>query len=101
MIKRGQYKIVRVDGTETVINEAPTIDSVHKAIGCDCIDTVIVTKDIYDMAETVMLVDDTGMLTNKPINKRATALMEVLYKPPYNPIHGDVVLCNDKDFGNG
>ena len=49
--------------------------------------------------QTVMFVDDTGMLDRKPVNAKATDLMMKAFDPQYPySIHGDVVICNDGDF---
>ena len=93
MIAQGTYKIIRVDGTETVEAEKPSISKIMKAIKCECLDSVTLGNDI------VMLVDDTGMIDGKPVNKAATALMLKRFGPKYpNKIHGDVVIINDLDF---
>lgn len=68
------YRIIRVDGTETEIHERPTIRAIHAAIGCDCCDTVILSKDSWGRAAIVMMVDDTGMIDGRPVNEKATAL---------------------------
>jgi hypothetical protein len=55
-IKRGEYKIIRVDGTEVLHEEKPVMGRILKDIGADLFDTVIL--DRKEMV--VMLVDDTG-----------------------------------------
>lgn len=40
-VRRGEYRIIRVDGTEQLVEEKPTLDRVYQIIGCDCVDTVI------------------------------------------------------------
>ncbi len=95
---RGQYRIIRVDGSETVVEEKPTIKAAHKAIGCNCIDTVTLTRGRHH-AIIVMLVDDTGMIDGKPVNEKATEMARVVFGPAYPySIHGDVVIANDGDF---
>ncbi len=96
-VKRGEYKIIRADGTEEIISQRPTLSAVHKAIGCDCCDTVILTRGSDE--PIVMMVDDTGMIDGKPVNPKATELYHSVSRPgnPYS-IHGDVVIVNDGDF---
>ncbi len=100
MVKRGEYLIIRVDGTEELIREKPTLEALHRAIGCDCIDAVNLDRKIP--AEIVMIVDDTGMIDRKPVNARATQLAQAAYAAAgrYSPysIHGDVAIVNDRDF---
>lgn len=93
--KRGTYLIIRVDGSEETIEKHPFLKTICKQIGCDCIDTVLIDRK----SETVMIVDDTGMVDGKPVNAKATELYHAICKPgtPFS-IHGDVAICNDRDF---
>ncbi len=99
-VRRGEYRIIRVDGTEELIEAKPTIDAVCKAIGCDCIDTVSIGKNRANgSADLVMMVDDTGMVDKKPLNPKATALYHSVCKPgTVFGIHGDVAIVRDEDF---
>jgi hypothetical protein len=92
---RGQYKVMLVDGTETVHEGKPPIAEIERLIGCDALDTVTLDRK----RQTVMFLDDTGMLTRKPVNEKATAQMKQAFgqQYPYS-IHGHVVICNDGDF---
>lgn len=92
MVAQGTYKIIRVDGTEIIEKEKPSISKIMKAIGCEYLDTVTLGQDI------VMLVDDTGMIDGKPVNKAASALMLKRFSNYPNKIHGDVAIVNDLDF---
>ena len=92
---RGQFLVIRIDGSEEVHNRRPTIRSVEHALGADILDTVILDRD----NQVVMLVDDTGLIDRLPVNERATALVREVFGPRYpNKIHGDVAICNDEDF---
>lgn len=95
LVERGSFKVIRVDGSEQLFDEKPTLAKVHRAIGCECFDTVILDRK----REIVMLVDDTGAVDNKPINRKATALYHSVCFPgnPYS-IHGDVAIVCDGDF---
>ena len=94
-LKRGEWKIIRVDGTEATVQSKPTLQAVYEAIGCENIDTV--TLDHKN--QVVMMVDDVGMIDGKPVNKKATALMKEAFGRGYpNAIHGDVAIVNDEDF---
>lgn len=95
MVEPGSYRIIRVDGSEEVVNQKPTIGKIHAAIGCDCLDMVLLDRE----REIVMAVDDTGMVDGKPVNPKATALAREAKGQSYPwSIHGDVVIVSDKDF---
>lgn len=95
IIKPGQYKVIRVDGTETMHEEKVTLGKIYNAIGSESIDTVILDPT----NEQIMCVDDTGMLDCRPINEKATALYRAVCRPgTLGNIHGDVVIVNDADF---
>jgi hypothetical protein len=94
-MESAQYKLIRVDGSETVHHGKVSIAEIGKLIGCDGLDTVTIDRK----RQTVMFVDDTGMIDGKPVNAKATALYHAVSKPG-NPcsIHNDVVIVNNKDF---
>lgn len=95
----GTYKVLRTDGAIIMCAEKPNLTTIRKAIGCKSIDTVILSWSQEGLAGTIMLVDDTGMLDEKPVNETATKLMRAIFGPEYpNRIHGDVAICNDGDF---
>jgi hypothetical protein len=92
----GTYKVILVDGTETIHQDKPSIAEIMRLIDCDCLDTVTIDRK----RQTVMFVDDTGMLDGKPVNAKATALYHAICRPgTVHQIHGDVVIVNDGDFG--
>lgn len=100
LMKQGEYLVIETNGKETRVEEKPTMARILAAIGCTGLDTVCLTKG-PDGAETVMCVDDTGLIDHKPYNETATLLYRVLChpKPIYEqPICGNVVLVHDKDF---
>lgn len=97
-IRRGEFKIIRVDGREELIEEKPTLDRIHKAIGCDTIDAVPLTFS-HNAPALVMIADDNGMIDGKPVNQKATELYRAICKPAtFYSIHGDVAICDDRDF---
>ncbi len=96
-VVRGEYRILRVSGEETLIPMRPSLDMIQKAIGCTCLDTVILSRKA-GRPETVMLVDDTGMIDNKPVNPKATELYLAVAPKTAFHIHGDVAIVNDRDF---
>lgn len=98
--KPGQFKIIRVDGTEQIISQRPTIRAICQFLGCDSIDTVNVTRAFQGNRKAViMAVDDTGMIDGKPVNAKGTALYHAICRPGVtHPICGDVALAYDKDF---
>jgi hypothetical protein len=94
-IRRGEYLIIRVDGTETRVEEKPTLHKLYRDIGCQCADTVTLDHK----RQILMFVDDTGMVDGKPVNPKATALYHGRCKPgTVFAIHGDVAVVNDEDF---
>jgi hypothetical protein len=95
IIRRGEYKIIRVNGDETIYEEIPQMWRICAAIGCSCIDTVILDHK----RKQIMMVDDTGMIDGKPVNDKATALYRAICRPgTIHSIHGDVAIVNDADF---
>jgi len=95
-MKRGQYKIIAVDGTETIINKRPTTAAIRLAIGADGLDTVTLS---HSPPILVMFVDDTGAINGKAANATATALYLELCSPgTTHQICGDVAIVNDADF---
>lgn len=93
-VKCGEYRIIRVDGTEEFHEEKPTIRALSRIIGCDTVDTVNLRRD-----SNIMVVDDTGMIDGKPVNPKATEIYHSVCRPgTIHAIHGDVVIVNDRDF---
>lgn len=98
-LKLGTFMVIRVDGTESLIEEQPTIRKVYVAIGCDVIDTVILVRNGNgETADIVMMVDDCGMIDGKPVNPKATELYHSVCRPGAGSIHGDVAIVRDEDF---
>jgi hypothetical protein len=95
VMKQQRYKVILVDGTETVHQGNPSIAEIQTIIGCDGLDTVTIDRRL----NTVMFVDDTGMMDRRPVNSKATSLYHSICRPG-NPcsIHGHVVIVNDRDF---
>jgi hypothetical protein len=91
-IKRGQWLVIRVDGAEELNQGEPSREEVHRPIGATCCDSV--TLQFADGADSiVMLVDDTSMLTDKPIIPKATKLYRGRCKPgTTHSIRGDVAI---------
>lgn len=86
---RGEYKSIRTDGTETTFPGNVSIAEICRLIGCDTLDTVTIDR----RRQTVMFVDDVGMLDGKPVNPKATALYHAIFRPgTVYQIHGDVVI---------
>ena len=92
---QGGYKLIRVDGSESFVEGKPTIGKIQASIGCDCCDSVTIDR----RNQIIMLVDDTGMVDGKPVNRKATALAAEAFGPQYPySIHGDVAIVWDGDF---
>ena len=95
-VRQGEYHIIRVDGTELLVKEKPTLRAVQKAIGAESVDTVCLDKRTRTQ---IMIVDDTGMIDGKAVNPKASELYHSICKPgTVFSIHGDVAICNDLDF---
>jgi hypothetical protein len=95
-VKRGEYRVIRIDGTEILVEEKPNLRTITRAIGAESIDTVSLDKRTRTQ---IMVVDDTGMIDGKPVNPKATELYHAICKPgTVYAIHGDVAICNDLDF---
>jgi hypothetical protein len=60
-LKQGQYKLIRVDGSETTHEGKPSIAEIQQLIGCDSLDTVTIDRKHL----MVMFVDDTGIASEK------------------------------------
>jgi hypothetical protein len=94
-MESGTYKIIRIDGSETIHRGKSSLSEIMRLIGCSSLDTVSIDR----RRRTVMFVDDTGMIDNKPVNAKATALYRAVCKPgTLHQIHGDVVIVNDGDY---
>ena len=95
MSKLCNIKIIRVNGDteDHVASKRNLLMAVHKLIGVEVCDTVLLK------AGKVMIVDDTGAIDGKPINFKATDLYHKKcgWVTP-NSIHGDVAICTDLDF---
>jgi hypothetical protein len=88
---RGEYEIIRVDGTQTIHQGKISLAEIQHIISCDTLDTVTIDR----RRQTVMFVDDTGMLDGKPVNAKATALYHrVCRLGTVHQIHGDVVIAS-------
>jgi prenyltransferase beta subunit len=69
-LKPGQYKVIGTDGSESIHIGKPTIRAIQLLIGCDGLDHVTIDR----RRQTVMFVDDTGMIDGKQVNAKATTL---------------------------
>ena len=94
-MKRSHYKVIRADGTETVHHGAPSVADICRLIACDMLDTVTIDR----LRQTVMFVDDSGVIDGKPVNPKATTLYHRVCKPgTLHQIHGHVVILNGRDI---
>jgi hypothetical protein len=88
-----QHRLIRVDGTQLVLDTRPSLDEIRRLIGCDALDIVIINR----RRQTFMLVDDTGMIDGKPVNAEATRRYHAICKPnTTHQIYGDVVILDDR-----
>jgi hypothetical protein len=88
-VSSGTYKLIRCDGSEAVFSGKISLAEIERLIGCTGLDHVTIDR----LRQTVMFVDDTGMVDGKPVNPKATALYHAVSTPgnPYS-LHGDVVI---------
>lgn len=78
----------------SLMGSSPTLSKIHQLLGCKCFDSVTL-----DSNGTVMIVDDTGIIDNKPVNAKATKLYLGICRPgATGEIRGDVAIVNDNDF---
>jgi len=88
-----QHRLIRTDGTETILEKRPSFEEIRRLIGCDALDIVTINR----RRQTVMLVDDTGMIDGKPVNVEATRRYHRICRPgTIHQIHGDVVILDDR-----
>lgn len=101
MPKPGSYLLLPSSHSVGFIHEKPTIPELHKALGCDCLDTVNL-KNGY-----VMMVDDVGAPVtlpdappgkNLPVNELASAMVNFYRKTEGYIIYGPAVVVWDLDF---
>jgi hypothetical protein len=98
-IERGQWLVIRIDGTEEPMEGKPSIGKIYRALGVTCCDCVTLRFAENGHDAIVMMVDDTGMVDGKPVNPKATELYHARCKPGcMSAIHGDVAIVNDEDF---
>lgn len=96
-LQPGQYLIVRVDGSEERIAQKPTIAAIHRAIGCEMLDTVNLRLGPDGDAALVMVVNGSEASYSRPVNHKAS---EIKGRSRY-PIHGDVAIVCDSDLEPG
>lgn len=91
-------RLIRTDGTITVLDAPQSIQDVCRLIGADALDVVRLRH--LGSPAMVMLVDDSGMIDGRPVNPEATKLYHANCVPgTVYQIHGDVVVAPDGDFG--
>ena len=85
--------LIKADGTVTEIEPKNGTDfqlqECYKLLGCDMIQ-VIPTR-----AGRIMVIDEEGKLNNKPVNREATAMVELF---PGDYIVGDALICSEDQF---
>jgi hypothetical protein len=91
MIKPGQYRVIRVNGSDEVVDQKPTLKRIYASIDADRIDIVTLSWGAGHITDLVMLADDTGRIDGKPVNEKASEIAGVT-------ICGDVAIVHDQDF---
>ncbi|NLZ10855.1 MAG: hypothetical protein GX086_05925 [Alcaligenaceae bacterium] len=90
-------KLIRVDGTETVLVGPHALRDIAQMIGADTLD-VVMLRHMGKPLHT-MLVDDEGAVKGSAVNEKATTLYHLNCVPGTTwEIHGDVVIVPDGDF---
>ena len=90
-------RVIRTDGTETLLDQPVSCDEVCSLIDAAGLDTVAL-RHLGDPLQ-VMLVDDLGHVeARKPVNPKATALYHANCVPgTTHEIVGDVAIIFDDD----
>jgi hypothetical protein len=87
-------KIIRVNGSEQILDGPKTINALRRMIKADALDIVLMADRKH-----VMLVDDLGHKKCLPTNDKATELYWQRCKPgTTHKIKGDVIIVPDLDF---
>jgi hypothetical protein len=90
---QGEYRIIRVDGSEEILKRKVPLRELEKLIGAKMLDSVNL-RDGH-----VMMVDDAGVYDGKPINPTATILYHRICRiGTIAPICGDVAIVWDEDY---
>lgn len=104
-LERGTYLVITTEGEAKLVREIPTIHAVHRAIStadrrcvrCDTINLEVIGAGRTRGDRIVMMVDDTGMIDDLPINQLAFYIANMIKGYPHD-IHGTAVVLNDEDF---
>jgi hypothetical protein len=91
-------QLIRANGTFQDLPKRVPPGEVERLISAEVADTIVLRH--MGRPSHIMVVDDTGMVDRKPVNKAATALYWQSCAPgckPY-PIHGDVVVLLAEEF---
>jgi hypothetical protein len=88
--ERGQYLILKVDGSNYLVDAKPTFAAIRNSIGADHIDTVTLTWSSGDVPDLVMMFDNTGLI-DKPLNEGAAAIART-------DIYGNAAIVHNVDL---
>lgn len=93
-----ERRLIAIDGTETAIETPISMAEIKRRIGADTLDSVQLRH--LGRPTMMMLLDDRGHETRRPVNAKATALYHAnCYPGTTHTIRGDVVIAPDSDFG--
>ena len=86
--------VLRTSGAEEKHFDVPrgSLLDIYRLIGCELVDVVNLRDG------RMMLVDDEGLLAQKPTNRKATEIYRALTGSHDGLIVGDVALVEDEDF---
>lgn len=117
-IEPGTFLVIRTDGHEEIHRESTKMmTAIHRALGIDTADVIILTWQFGRVPDLVMIVDDVGYkfdvierrpghivhrptVARKPVNAKATELyLSVCMPGTTHKIVGDVAICHDSDHG--
>lgn len=88
--------LIRTDGAITQLPPGISLRAVAELIGADALDTV--TLHWLAGPLHVMLVDDNGHASNKPVNVKATRLYLMHCRPGARwKVRGDVAVVEDRE----
>ncbi len=97
MSRTNNIEVIRVDGMRDyhpLPERGRIMAEVHRLIDCEVCSTVHLRDG------RIMLVDDTGALTDKPVNPEATTIYHGVCRPGTTwQIRGDVAIVWDSWFG--
>jgi len=88
--ERGQYLILKVDGSNYLVDAKPTFAAIKNSIGADHIGMVILIWSSGHVPDLVIMFDNTGLI-DKPLNEGAAAVT-------HTDIYGNAAIVHNADL---